>query len=197
MSRKHIGGSGKPSGRRKSGPPDGAGAAGPDTGGARRPWSFAAGIVFATLALFGATATLRAIFIDAHRGDYVRDELVVETLDSDGGLMFGQIASTEEDVQVDPRVLGLDRARQMQREGRLKGHRFPIWYLPNAASRTWWGVGLYHVQVLPEDGFGAWPTAVAINVALALCSLVLIRCGLKKNSPTANAMGPGRTSRSG
>lgn len=176
MSRKANRKSGEPPGRRETG-------LGP--GEKPRPWAFVVGLVLGILALFVADATLRETFIGFHRDDYVRDELVVESLSSDPSSLYGQIASTGESVTVGVDVAGPDRLdgfREMQREGRLKGHRVSVWYLPQEAPWWWWGARQARVIDVGQSGdrFGVWRIAVAINVPLAVGSVFLILYGLKQ-----------------
>lgn len=176
VSRKAKRKSGEPPGRRETGTRDG-----PPT-----PWAFVLGILLALLSLCLALATVREIYIGLHRDDYVRDELVVSSLSNpseEHQLLHGQIASTGETVSVRlSSVAGpdFDRFRQLQREGRIKGQRVPVWYLPQ--ETPWWLPGanefrFIHVSQF-EDRYGGWRTAVAITVPLAIVSVFLFLYGL-------------------
>jgi hypothetical protein len=176
----------RPAARRGPGTPGRAKAAGPSAGGPPRPWSFVVGLILATLAVFVSEATVREVLIALHRGDYVRDELVVEGLQHDPASLYGQIASTGESVTAPISVAGpdqLDRFRHMQPEGGLKGYRVPVWYLPKA-SPWLWGASDRVLDVWESgDRFAAWRAAAAVNAALAVVSVVLIRRGLKHLPP--------------
>jgi hypothetical protein len=172
---------------RKSGERPGRRKTRPGTAEKPKPWAFLVGIVLAPLALFLAEATLREIFIGLHRDDYVRDVLEVSSLSSpdDEASLHGQIASTGESFTVPVSVVGpdfLDRFRELQREGRMKGHRVPVWYLPQATPWWWWGASKARVINVSQSGdrFGVWRIAVAINVPLAVGSVFLILHGLKQ-----------------
>jgi hypothetical protein len=146
------------------------------------------GIVLAIPSLFLAEAMLREIFIGLHRDDYVRDELVVSSLSSpdDEASLHGQIASTGESVTVPVNVAGppacLDRFRELQREGRIKGQRVSVWYLPQDTPCWWWGAGKACIINVSQsdDRFGRWRIAVAITVPLAIVSVFLVLYGRKE-----------------
>jgi hypothetical protein len=152
-----------------------------------KPWAFLVGIVLAIPSLFLAEAMLREIFIGLHRDDYVRDELVVSSLSSldDEASLHGQIASTGESVTVPVSVAGpacLDRFRELQREGRIKGQRVSVWYLPQETPWWWWGAGKARIINVSQsdDRFGRWRIAVAITVPLAIVSVFLVLYGRKE-----------------
>jgi hypothetical protein len=169
--------------KRKKGAPPGR-----ETGVGEKsqPWAFVLGIFLAFLTLCLGTATLRQIYIGLHQNDYVRDELVVSSVSSldDEATLHGQIASSGETVSVPLGVAGADydRFREMQRDGRIKGQRVPVWYLPQ--ETPWWLSGNNQVRVLNvsqfEDHFGGWRTGVAITVPLAFVSVFLLLYGIKQ-----------------
>ena len=147
--------------------------------------AFLLGIVLAFLTLCLAQNTLREIVIRLHRDDYVRDELVASSVSSldDAPTLHGQIVSSGETVSVPLNLVGpdFDRFREMQREGRIKGQRVPVRYLPQ--QLPWWLSGA-HVRIIHvsqfEDHFGGWRTAVAITVPLAVVTVFLLLYGLKQ-----------------
>lgn len=176
MSRKANRKSGEPPGRRQTGEAE-----------TPLPWAFVLGIFLAFVSLCLVHATLREIYIGLHRDDYVRDELVVSSLSSpdDDVTLHGQIASSGETVNVPMKVAGLDRLdlfRQLQREGRIKGQRVPVWYLPQ--ETPWWLSGNNQVRVLDvwqsDDRFDGWRIAVAITAPLTVVTVLLLLYGLKQ-----------------
>jgi len=172
---------------RKSGKPPGRRGTGTGTGEKPTPpWAFPVGIFMVFLSLCLGQATLREIFIGWHRDDYVRDELVVESLDSpeEDAALHGQIASTGDSVTVPLSVAGrdYDHFRKLHRDGQIKGHRVPVWYLPQ--ETPWWLSGNNQVRVIDVaqsgDRFGVWRTGVAISAPLAVVSVLLFLYGLKQ-----------------
>jgi len=171
--------------KRKSGEPPGGSKTGPGTG-EKPAGAFVLGILLVFLTLCLGHATLREIYIGLHRDDYVRDELVVSSVSSldDEATLHGQIASSGETVSVPLGVVGpdFDRFRELQREGRIKGQRVPVWYLPQ--ETPWWLSGNNQVRIIRvsqfEDHFGGWRTGVAITVPLAIVSVFLFLYGLKQ-----------------
>ena len=145
--------------KRKLGEPAGQRKTRLDSGEKSTTWAFVLGIFMVFLTLFAAHATLREIYIGIHRGDYVRDELVVSSVSSldDAPTLHGQVVSSGETVSVPLTLVGpdFDRFREMQREGRIKGQRFPVMYLPQALPWWLWGahVRMIHVSEF-EDHFG-------------------------------------------
>ena len=147
--------------------------------------AFLLGIVLAFLTLCLAQNTLREIVIGWRRDDYVRDEFMVSSVSSldDAPTLHGQIVSSGETVNVPLSLVGpdFDRFREMQREGRIKGQRVPVMYLPQELPWWLWGahVRMIHVSQF-EDHFGGWRIAVAITVPLAVVSVFLLLYGLKQ-----------------
>jgi len=150
------------------------------------PWAFVLGIFLAFLTLCLGHATLRQVYIEVHRDDYVRDELVVSSVSSldDEATLHGEIASNGEIVSIPLGVAGADydRFREMQRAGRIKGQRLQVWYLQQ--ETPWWLSGNNQVRVFSvsqfEDHFGGWRTGVAITVPLAIFSICLLLYGIKQ-----------------
>jgi len=155
-------------------------------------WWFVGGILLMPLAVFMAQATVREAFVVVHRDEYVRDELVIEAMDDDPARLFGQIVSTDEEVTADMSAAGpgnLDRFRQLQQEGRLKGTTIPVLYLPTSAP-NWWP-GASEARVLEiwdlEDRAKMWRILAAVNVGMGVASALMIRHGFKKSrAPAAN-----------
>jgi hypothetical protein len=173
--------------KRKSGEPPGGRET--ESGAGEKPWArvfLVVGILLAFLTLAFAHATLRAIYIGLHRDDYVRDELVVSSMSSpfEDTYLGGQIASGGESVWVPGEVAGPDfnRLRELQREGRIKGHRIPVWYLPQ--ETPWWLSGSNQVRVIHvsqfEGPFSGWSIGVAITAPMAIVSVLLLLYGLKQ-----------------
>jgi hypothetical protein len=175
VSRKANRKSGKTPGRRETGP-----------GEKPTPWAFVLGILLAFVTLCLAQATLREIYIGRHRDRYVRDELVVSSITNphDDTYLGGEMASSGDFVWVPGSVAGpgFNRLRELQREGRIKGHRIPVWYLPE--ETPWWLSGATPVRLIHisqfEDRFGGWRTAVAITIPLAIVNVLLILYGLRQ-----------------
>ena len=155
--------------KRKSGEPPGRET---DSGAGKKsiPWALALGIVLTFLTLCLAQATVREIYIGLYLDDYVRDELVVTSMSNpyDDLWLHGEIVSSGESVWVPGSVAGpgFNSLRELQRQGRIKGHRIQVWYLPQ--ETPWWFSGSNQIRVLHvsqlEYRFGGWPTAVAITV---------------------------------
>ncbi len=172
--------------KRKSGEAAGQRETGGDTGGKSTTWAFVLGIFMVFLTLLAAHATLREIYIGMHRGDYVRDELVVSSVSSldDSPSLHGQMASSGESITVPLGVAGPDSDRfcELQRAGQIEGQRVPVWYLPQ--ETPWWMSGpdpvrLIHVSRF-EDCWGGWRTGVAITVLLVIVTVWLLAYGIKR-----------------
>jgi len=102
---------------------------------------------------------MREIVIGWCRDDYVRDEFVVSSVSSldDAPTLHGQIVSSGETVSVPLNLVGrdFDRFREMQREGRIKGQRVPVMYLPQELPWWLWGAHARMIHVSQfEDHFG-------------------------------------------
>lgn len=173
--------------KRKSGEPPGRSETGPDTGKKPTTWALVLGVFLVFVTLIALQATLREIYIGMHRADYVRDELVVSSMTNphDEPRLHGEIASSGESVFVPVDVAGsggLDRFRELKREGRVKGQRIPVWYLQQPTP--WWVTGSNPVRLIPvshlEDHNGGWRTGVAITVILAIVTVGLLVYGVKR-----------------
>jgi len=173
--------------KRKSGKPPGGRET--DPGAGEKPWAKASlvlGILLVFLTLCSTQATVRAIYIDWHEGDYVRDELVVSSMSNpyDDVYLGGEIASSGESVYVPGSVAGPDfnRLPELQRAGRIKGHRIPVWYLPH--ETPWYFSGNNQVRVIHAsqfDGpFSGSSIGVAITAPLAIAGVFLFLYGLKQ-----------------
>lgn len=145
----------------------------------------AAGLILAILALFMAPMSLRELCVYVNRSDFVPDELQLEFFKPPGkgrgssGWLEGRIVSTGEPYRTDRwQVVGLDRLHELSREGRLQGHRVPVWYLP---KHGFWStidkINPFRVQAPEEFEQGLPSGLIAANVVIALGCVLLIRRG--------------------
>lgn len=148
-----------------------------------RTGPMAAGLILAVLALFMAPMSVRELCAYANRGDFVRDELLLEYFNpgsgGDSAWLEGRIASTGELFRTDRmEVIHLDPLRELSRQGRLQGHRVPVWYLP---KRGFWSLmdKASPFRVLSPEEFeqGLPAGLIAANLVIGCASVLLIRRG--------------------
>jgi hypothetical protein len=164
-----------------------------------RPLPMGCGLLMAVLALFAAPATLRLLCMELNRGAYVADELELEFFQEGRGdsdtVVEGHLVSTGERYRTTSRsdLFGMERLRALEREHRVVGARAAVWYLP---PRDGWRTidRVNPFRVLPPSEFDSGvPTAavVALNLLLAVGSILLIRRGLGPKPSGAAAGGGG------
>lgn len=149
-----------------------------------RTGPMAAGLLLAVVTLFMAPMSIREVCTSFNGSDFVKDELELEEFrPSRGGhsedWLTGHIVSTGEPFATDrTNLVGLDRLRDLSREGKLVGYRVPIWYLPKHGvwpAIDW--INPFRVRS-PEDFAQGFPAGlVAANVLFAVISVFLIRRG--------------------
>ena len=147
-----------------------------------RTGAMAAGLLTAVLALFMAPMSLREFCTSVNLRDFVPDELRLEHFSEAGGdspALEARLVSMGERYRPDTSVVGLDRLRELSREGKVEGYRVPVRYLPGRGG-FWAGVdrvNQFRVRT-PEDFDDGFPAVlVAANLVIAMASIFLIRRG--------------------
>jgi hypothetical protein len=148
-----------------------------------RTAAMAAGLLSALLALFMAPMSLRETCTYVNRRDFVVDELELEHFTEESGgdssaSFEGHLVSTGERYVTDNvSTVGLERLRELSREKRVEGYRVPVRYLPKQEG-FWAGVdriNQFRVRTPGDFDHGFPAGLVAINVVMALASILLIR----------------------
>lgn len=98
-----------------------------------------------------------------------------------------RIVSSGEEIQIDRYfIMDLDQAKALSREGRLEGHRAPVFYFPPASPwLTVDRVVAFRVQSPEQFALGFSAGLPLTNLALAILSVLLFKRGLRR-SPGRN-----------
>jgi hypothetical protein len=165
---------------------DGRSPAATETSGRRgRTGPMAAGLLSAVFALFMAPMSIRELATWLNHDAFVRDELELEFFSEGRGghssaWMEGHLVSTGERYRTDRvHVVGLDVLLSLDKERRLEGRRFPVWFLPRRGF--WFALDkVVQFRVRSDDEFAQGLPAglIAFNFGIALASVFLIRLGM-------------------
>jgi len=148
----------------------------------------ALGLVMTAVALFIAPLTVRSLCILINRGGFVQDAFEIEFLHEgtrvSSRTLEGRIVSSGERF-VTKRIdlIGGEQRRQLAAQGRIPGHRFPVWYLPRRG--VWAGIdGVVDFRLLSPEEFET-PLAfvlgfAAFNIAFALGGALLVRREIRR-----------------
>lgn len=148
-----------------------------------------AGLVAGALSLFLLSSTLGVMLVEINRSRFQRDQAEVLSwgfAPARAGSPRARVVSTGEEFLLEHRVImDLDHAKALAGEGRLQGHRTPVYYLP--AASPWTSLDrLIPFRVLAPEQFelGFSPVLPLANVALVWLSVVLLRRGLPRTVST-------------
>jgi hypothetical protein len=96
----------------------------------------AASLVSGTIATFMLSASVREILVAVNRAKFVPDEAVILTWDfapARASTPRARIVSSGEEILVDRYwIMDPDDAQALERDGKLEGHRTPVFYFPPA-----------------------------------------------------------------
>jgi len=150
-----------------------------------RPIVFVPGLLLGALAVFLAPLSLRALVTLATRGAFVRDQFAIahvtdsrmHTPKSFGGTV---VSTGEPFVGLDAAIVGTDVLTELQRAGRLSGHRVPVYYLPPTGVRNTIN-RIIRFRVQSTDEFEAVGSGVAlVNLAMAVAAGLLVHRGIAR-----------------
>jgi hypothetical protein len=148
----------------------------------------ALGLVMTVVAVFIAPVTVRSLCILINRGGYVQDAFEIEFLHegtrASSRTLEGRIVSSGERF-VTKRIdlVGDEQRRQLTAQGRIPGHRLPVWYLPRRGVWAWVDRVADFRLLSPEEfetplafdvGFAAF------NIAFALGGALLVRREIRR-----------------
>lgn len=139
------------------------------------------GLALTLVALFMAMLTLRETWTQINLSGFVRTEFVVTgyqegTGDSDAVMSVRVVSSGEQFERVSESFVGVDAVRKLKKEGRLKGHRAPVWYLKGAGH---WDkvdrVMPFRLQSVDEFGAVSYWFLLGSNLLVGAVAFFLIR----------------------
>jgi hypothetical protein len=148
----------------------------------------ALGLVMTVVAVFIAPVTVRSLCILINRGGFVQDAFEIEFLHegtrASSRTLEGRIVSSGERF-VTKRIdlVGDEQRRQLTAQGRIPGHRLPVWYLPRRGVWAWVDRVADFRLLSPEEfetplafdvGFAAF------NIAFALGGALLVRREIRR-----------------
>jgi len=148
----------------------------------------ALGLVMTVVAVFIAPVTVRSLCILINRGGFVQDAFEIEFLHegtrASSRTLEGRIVSSGERF-VTKRIdlVGDEQRRQLAAQGRIPGHRLPVWYLPRRGVWAWVDRVADFRLLSPEEfetplafdvGFAAF------NIAFALGGALLVRREIRR-----------------
>ena len=148
----------------------------------------ALGLVMTAVALFMAPVTVRDLCILINRGGFVQDAFEIEFLHegsrASSRRLEGRIVSSGERFvtnRID--LVGGEQRRQLAAQGRIPGHRLPVWYLPRRG--VWAGIDqVIDFRLLSPEEFEMAPTFdvvfAAFNIAFALGGALLVRREIRR-----------------
>lgn len=134
------------------------------------------------IALFLLSSSLREILLAVNYAGFAPDEAEILNWDFAPGRASdprARIVSSGEEFRIDRYfILDLDQATALEREGKLEGHRAPVYYYPPSQPwSTFDSIVAFRIQSKEqfEQGFSAGlPIA---NLVLAVLSIMLFNRG--------------------
>jgi hypothetical protein len=148
----------------------------------------ALGLVMTAVALFIAPLAVRSLCILINRGAFIQDAFEIEFLHegsrASSRRLEGRIVSSGERF-VTKRIdlVGDEQRRQLAAQGRIPGHRLPVWYLPRRGVWAWID-RVADFRLLSPEEFET-PLAFdvgfpAFNIAFALGGALLVRREIRR-----------------
>jgi hypothetical protein len=151
---------------------------------------FAAGLLFAILAIAMLEQSARWLMTQATRDGFVRSQFQIDALRDGGGedgfAYDGRIVSSGELIHSsETLIVPLERLRALDRAKKIPGAREPVWYLPKQAK--WAGLDptiRFRIQApeVFETDASVW---TIVNVVFACVAAWLIRTGVQRARRTS------------
>lgn len=160
----------------------------PATPSAPKPHAglIAASLICGTLALFMTSASLRGILVAVNRAKFTPDEAVILNWDFAERRATNpraRIVSSGEEIQIDRyNFMEPAKAQALEKEGKLEGHRAPVFYFPPASP---WSAAdqflAFRIQSPEQFALGFPVGLLVMNLVLAFLSVLLFRRGLRRS----------------
>jgi len=149
----------------------------------------AASLVSGAIALFMLSASFTEVFVAINRAKFVPDEAVILSWDfapARASTPRGRVVSSGEEILIDRYwIMDPEQAMELERAGKLEGHRTPVLYLPPTPPwSTIDNIVAFRIQTPEQFGLGFSPGLPVSNIALAVLSVVLFRRGLRRPAGT-------------
>lgn len=145
-----------------------------------------ASVVLGAIALFLSSASLREIFVAVNHVKFVPDEAEILNWDFAPGRASdprARVVSSGEEIQINRYfIMDLDQAKALEREGKLEGHRTPVFYFPPVSPwSTVDSVVAFRVQSPEQFELGFSIGLPLSNLVLAIFSVLLFKRGLRRS----------------